>query len=182
MEDFIFELKIPKERIAVLIGKKGEIKKQIEESTKTALEIDSKEGDIFITGKDGLAIFSAKQIVRAIGRGFNPDIALLLLKQDYSFEMVDISEYAKSKNSIIRLKGRVIGKDGRSRKTIEKLTDCYISVYGKTISVIGIIEEAQNARKAISNLLKGSNHTNVFRWLENKKRQLRQRELEEKLN
>lgn len=178
MEEFIFELKIPKERIAVLIGKNGEIKKQIEEATNTKLEIDSKEGDIFITGKDGLDIFSAKQIVRSVGRGFNPEISLLLLKPDYSFELVDISEYAKSKNSVIRLKGRVIGKEGKSRKTVERLTECYISVYGKTIGIIGKVEYAQNARKAIVNLLKGSQHTNVFRWLENKKRQLRQMELE----
>ena len=178
MEDFIFELKIPKERIAILIGKNGEIKKQIEESTNTQLEIDSKEGDIFITGKDGLGIFSAKQIIRAIGRGFNPELALLLLKPDYSFELVDISEFAKSKNSIIRLKGRVIGKEGKSRKTIERLTECYISVYGKTIGIIGKIEYAQNAKKAVEILLKGGNHANIFRSLENKRRQLRQRELQ----
>ncbi len=179
MQDYIFELKIPKERIAVLIGKNGEIKKQIEEHTNTKLEIDSKEGDVFITGKDGLTIFTAKQIIRAVGRGFNPEIALLLLKPEYSFELVDIGEYAKSKNSVIRLKGRVIGKEGKSRKTIEKLTECYISVYGKTIGIIGKIEYSQNARKAIVSLLKGSNHANIFRQLENKRRQLRQKELEE---
>ena len=114
MEEFIFELKIPKERIAVLIGKNGEIKKQIEEATKTKLEIDSKEGDVFITGKDGLAIFSAKQIVRAVARGFNPEIAMLLLKHDYSLEIVEMNQFVKSKNSMIRLKGRVIGKEGKS--------------------------------------------------------------------
>ncbi len=180
MEEFIFELKIPKERIAVLIGKNGEIKKQIEEATKTKLEIDSKEGDVFITGKDGLAIFSAKQIVRAVARGFNPEIAMLLLKHDYSLEIVEMNQFVKSKNSMIRLKGRVIGKEGKSRKTIEHLTECYISVYGKTIGIIGRIEYAQNAKKAIESLLKGSNHANVFRSLERKRRQLRQRELEGK--
>ena len=30
MEEYIYELKIPKERVAVLIGKKGEIKKLAE--------------------------------------------------------------------------------------------------------------------------------------------------------
>lgn len=180
MEEFVYELKIPKERIAILIGRKGEIKKEIEQSTNTKIEVDSKEGDIFIIGKNGLDIFCAKQIIRAIGRGFNPEIALLLLKPDYSFEMLDIGSYAKTKNSIIRLKGRVIGKSGKSRRTIERLTECYISVYGKTIGIIGRVEQAQNARKAIDSLLKGSQHANAFRWLESKRRQLRLRELEEK--
>lgn len=176
----MIELKVPNERIAVLIGIKGKIKKEIEAATSTKMEIDSKEGDVFVTGKNGLDIFSAKQIIKAVARGFNPEIALLLIKPDYSFEAVDVSEFTKTRNAMIRLKGRVIGKEGKSRKTIERLTETYISVYGKQIGIIGTVENAQNARKAIENLLKGAQHSNVFRWLERKKRQIKQKELEEK--
>ena len=98
MESLRTELKIPRERIAVLIGKEGAIKREIEESTKTRLDIDSKEGDVFISGPDGLGIYTAKEIVTAIGRGFNPEIAMLLLKVDYSFENLNLQEYmGKSK-------------------------------------------------------------------------------------
>ena len=79
MDEFQYELKIPKERIAVLIGKEGKTKKDIEKATKTTLEIDSNECDIFIKGTDGLNIYTAKEIITAIGRGFNPETALLLL-------------------------------------------------------------------------------------------------------
>ena len=37
------ELKIPKERIAVLIGKDGEVKSRLEEKGKVKIDIDSKE-------------------------------------------------------------------------------------------------------------------------------------------
>ena len=170
---FRCELKIPKERVAVLIGKKGMVKKEIEENTKTKIKIDT-DCNIFITGEDGLALYIAKEVIRAIGRGFNPDIAFLLLKPDYAFELINLKDFAgKSKKALIRLKGRVIGKDGKSRKTIEELTQCYISVYGKTVGVIGASEQALMARKAIEALLRGSPHSSVYRWLERKRRKLR---------
>ena len=172
--EFIYELKIPKERIAVLIGKNGEVKKEIELSTKTKIQVDSTEGDVFISGKDGLGLYNAREVVQAIGRGFNPDIALLLLKSDYLFETINIKDYAgKSKETAIRLKGRVIGMEGKSRKLIEELSESYVSVYGKTISVIGTAESAAIARQAIESLLRGSTHANVYKWLEKKRRELK---------
>src|SRR3989338_2288700 len=106
MAEFQYELKIPRERIAVLIGKEGLIKKQIEEETKTEIKVDSKEGDIFIFGDDGLKLYNAKEVIKAIGRGFNPEIALLLMNTDYIFEVVNLNEFAtKSKETLMRLKG-----------------------------------------------------------------------------
>jgi ribosomal RNA assembly protein len=178
MEEFMYELRIPKERIAVLIGKNGEVKNDLEEHTKTKLKIDSKEGDVFISGEDALGLYTAREIVKAIGRGFNPEIAKLLLKQDFILEIVEIMEYTnKSKNTLLRLKGRVIGKEGKSRKIIEDLTESSISVYGKTISVIGPSESVNLARQAIISLLRGSTHANVYKWLEKKRRELKRREM-----
>ncbi len=175
--EFIYELKIPKERVAVLIGKGGKIKKEIESTTKTKIKVDSKEGDIFISGEDGIGLYNAREVIRAIGRGFNPDIALLLLKPDYAFEIVNIADYSKSKESMVRLKGRVIGREGKSRRLIEELTESYVSVYGKTICVVGTAESATAARHAVESLLKGSTHANVYRWLEKKRRDLKRAHL-----
>ena len=102
-QEYSYELKIPKDRIAVLIGKKGEIKKEIESSTKTKLDIDSKEGDVVISGKDALNLYNTKDIVKAIGRGFNPEIALLLLKPDYAFELIEIEDFIKTKNDLKKI-------------------------------------------------------------------------------
>jgi len=173
-ERYEYHLKIPKERIAVLIGKEGEVKKSIEEETKTELDIDSKEGEVAVSGTDGLDMLTAREIIRAISRGFNPDIAKLLLKPDYGLEIISTTDYAKTANDAIRLKGRVIGREGKSRKLIENHTECYISVYGKTLSIIGEIEKLAIARKAIELLLRGSQHSKVFQWLERQRRQMRQ--------
>jgi ribosomal RNA assembly protein len=171
--EYSYELKIPKERLAVLIGKEGKVKKSLEEATKCTISIDSKEGDIIIKGKDSLGLFTAREVIKAIARGFNPEIATLLLKPDYLFEMLHLHDYAgKSTGKMIRLKGRVIGQEGKSRKIIEELTETYISVYGKTISIIGQAENVSVARRAIESLLAGSTHATVYRWLEKKRREL----------
>lgn len=177
-EEFSYELKIPKERVAVLIGKEGEVKKALEDDTHTRIKIDSKEGDVFVYGKDALGLYSCREIIIAIGRGFNPDLAKLLLKNDYIFEMVNLNEYTgKSKNTMLRLKGRVIGKEGKSRRLIEELSEAHISVYGKTIAIIGTPEEASMAKKAVEALLGGSTHANVYKWLEKRRRELKKRRI-----
>lgn len=177
MDTFSYELKIPKDRVAVFIGKKGEIKKEIEEETKTKIRIDSKEGDVFIEGEDGLSLYTTREIIKAVGRGFNPEVALLLLKQDYCIEMIDINEFAKTKNSLLRIKGRIIGKEGKCRRTIEDLTETKVSVYGKTASIVGQAENVSIARRAIENLINGSSHANVYKFLENQRRSLKRKEI-----
>ncbi len=172
MAEYSYEFKIPLARVAVVIGTGGKAKKEIEEATGTKFQIDSAEGDVFITGEDALGLYTAREVITAIGRGFNPEIAKLLLKQDYTSEQIDISEYAKSKKHEIRVKGRVIGAEGKARKIIEELTDCHMSVYGKTITMIGEIEKAAVCRKAAEKLLSGSQHSAVYRWLEKQRREM----------
>lgn len=172
IEEFSYELKIPEERVAVLIGSKGETKAEIERLTQSKLEI-SKEGDVIITGEDALLLYTCQDIVRAVARGFNPKIALLLLKADYALEMIDMKDIAgKNKNILQRLKGRVIGKGGRAREEIERLTDTYMSVYGKTIGIIGEQQQVTVAREAVAMLLSGSMHKTVYQFLEKKKKEM----------
>ncbi|MBW2989921.1 KH domain-containing protein [Candidatus Woesearchaeota archaeon] len=174
MEEYLYELRIPKDRIAVLIGTEGKIKKEIEAETKTRIDIDSKEGDISISGEDALGLYSCREVIRAIGRGFNPETARLLLKADYCFELIDLKAYAgKSKDALLRIKGRIIGAEGKSRKLIEELTETYICVYGKTVGIIGLSDSASTAREAIEKLMKGSPHSTVYRFLERKRRAMK---------
>lgn len=171
--EYSYELKVPKARIAVLIGKNGEVKKSIEAETNTRIRIDSEEGDVFLKGSDAIGLYNANEVIKATARGFNPEIALLLLKGDYVFIIIDLGDYAKTKKSMLRLKGRVIGLDGKSRRLIEELSETHIVVYGKTASIIGHSENAAIARKAIESLLMGSRHSNVYRWLEKKRKDQR---------
>ena len=177
MTEYFYEIKIPKERIAVLIGKDGEIKKRIEEQTKTKINVNSLEGDISVAGEDAISLYNARELIKAIGRGFNPDIAQLLLKADYVFDIINLNDIIKTKNDLLRLKGRVIGKEGKCRRILEELTESYISVYGKTICLIGEAQNVSICRRAIESLLRGSPHGNVYKWLEKQRREMKKKEL-----
>jgi len=180
---YSYELKIPKERIAVLIGKEGVVKADIETSTHSKLNIDSEEGDVIISGTDTIGMFSARDVVRAIGRGVNPDIALRLLKPDYCVEIINLKEHLgdASIKKLMRLKGRIIGAEGKARRTIEELTESSICVYGKTITMIGEIQNVSVARRAVESLLAGSPHASVYSWLEKNKRTIKERKIQQSL-
>jgi ribosomal RNA assembly protein len=169
MDEFSYTLKIPKERIAVLIGTKGEVKRKLERATKTNLTIDSEEGEITLTGNDALSLYTTREIVRAIARGFSPETAFMLHKQDYGLEVIQLD--ARNKNDAQRLRGRIIGEGGKSRRVIEDLTGCYMSVYGKTVTLIGEFEGLRLARKAVEMLIQGAAHATVYKMLEKKRRQ-----------
>lgn len=176
---FEYQLKIPKERVPVLIGKSGETKQKLEAETGITLDIDSVEGIVTLQSTDSIMLFNTRQIIYAIGRGFNPDIALKLLKIDYELETINLKDVVgNSKKHLVRLRGRLIGKNGRSREIIEEATETEISIYGKTVAIIGPVERLAIARHAIEMIIQGNQHTTVYKWLERENRKVREMELD----
>lgn len=167
---FYGEIKIPKDRVAVLIGTKGITKRMIEKKTGTQLKI-SKEGEVLVGGEDNLHIYITTTIVRAIGRGFNPDIAVQLWKDDIALEIVDIRDFSgKSEKKLQRIKARLIGTKGKAWITLEKNTNTSIVVYGKTVAIIGKVEDVQMARRAVEKLMQGAPHSNVYNFIDTLKK------------
>jgi ribosomal RNA assembly protein len=159
-------VRIPYERIAVIIGKAGITKAEIEKKTSTKLDIDSESGEVEIKTKNpGEKYIKAMSIVKAIGRGFSPEHAYRLLEENCFLYVVELDELAKTEKQIVRKKGRVIGKHGRAREEIEEDTGALISVYGKTIAIIGNEDEIDKAKKSIDMLLEGAAHEKVFDFL-----------------
>jgi ribosomal RNA assembly protein len=175
-------MKIPMERVGVLLGKQGEVRKRIEENTKTQIEVDSKSGDITIhegEANDPLLILKCADIIKAIGRGFSPDKAFRLLNDDIYFELTDIRDYVgKNQKHIRRVRARVIGSKGRTRKLIEELTGTNVSVYGNTIGVIGEALELKIAVQALDMLLKGSEHAVVYKFLERSRSKIKMSDMD----
>ena len=170
-------LKVPKDRIGVLIGHNGETKKMIEELSHTTLEIDSDEGEVIIDeheAKDPLLSLKVEDVVRAIGRGFSPEYAMRLFKEEMDFFIFDIHEYVgKKETHIRRLKSRIIGRNGRTKRVIETLTGADVSIYGHTVSIIADFESIDIAKRAIDMLLSGSKHASVYRFVEREMKKLR---------
>ena len=115
--------------------------------------------------------FKAVEIVSAIGRGFSPENAMRLLSGENSLHIIDLREFAgKSPDQIERVKGRIIGEGGKARLNIENLTNALITVYGRTVAIIGEPNQLRLAVDAISSLSSGSMHGPVYTKLESARR------------
>lgn len=161
-------VRVPLERVAAVIGKKGETKKRLEEACHVTLEIDSQSGEITVKSnslEEGDP-FRAMNVVEAVGRGFSPQRALRLMDPETALEVMDLRDFGKSDNSLERIRGRIIGLNGKSRRVIEELTKCYVSVYGRTVAIIGEITEVKLAKEAITMLASGSRHRSVYNMLQ----------------
>ncbi|MDI6798729.1 MAG: KH domain-containing protein [Candidatus Aenigmarchaeota archaeon] len=162
----IDHIAIPEERMKILRKNKKFI-----EQLKSLSEVDVELNDeIYIEGEP-LKVLRVKEVLKAFGRGFDFDSALNLLDEDYYLEVIDVRDFAKkSRSRIVTLKGRVIGTKGKTKRLIEKYAEVKLSVYGKTISIIGKWDRVMVARQAIDKLLLGSLHSTVYRFLEKYKK------------
>lgn len=155
MKDIVL---VPKDRIGVV---NKEVREEIKEKlgvgcriTDNAVELDG----------EGLELMAAKNIIKAIGRGFSPARAYRLMEEDVQLEVMDLGGFGEGRMRTI--KSRIIGTSGKTRERIESATGAYVSVYGKTVSIIGNFEELKNAREAIDMLISGAMHKSVYRFLE----------------
>jgi len=172
---------IPLERMGVLIGREGATKSNIESAFKVQLLVQSQSGVVEIVplvgSEDPTTILRARDVVLAIARGFAPDRALKLIDDDIVLDIIDLREtFGKNDRDIARLKGRVIGREGKIRRLIEEMTDAKVSVYGHTIAILGEYETVTAAREAIELLLKGKQHSTVYKLLRKIKSESKKRE------
>ena len=165
MPSELFEsVKIPKERIGVLIGSRGKAKRKLEKLTETVVEVNSSQGVVDIEGKGNSANFhDAINVVKAIGRGFSPENAFGLLGEEMLLDIIKIQDIVGGGEKTLHTKkARVIGTKGLAREQIEKATGAKISIFGKTVSIIGNHEEVELAREAVEMLLMGAKHEKVL--------------------
>ena len=165
--------KLPLDRIGVLIGEHGRVKEEVMGRTNTRITVDSTTGTVIIEpaspNTTALQLMKARDIVRAIAYGFSPERAMRLLDEDQVLIVLDLRQYVGDKpNHLQRVKGRIIGEEGKARRNIEEVTGTYISIYRDYIAIIGDYESANIAKEAIEMLIQGRQHSTVYRFLERK--------------
>ncbi|WP_135536688.1 MULTISPECIES: pre-rRNA-processing protein PNO1 [Halostella] len=173
-------VKIPQDRIGVLIGEGGETMREIENRAEVRLDIDSENGSVSIdkTG-DPISGLKGPDIVRAIGRGFKPEEALTLLDDEMMmFDLIDINSAARNKTDLKRKKGRLIGENGRTRELMEELTGASVVIYGSTLGAIGTPQQVEIVREAAEMILEGAPHGSVYSFLERKHNELKRQGME----
>ena len=150
---------VPKDRIGVIKSKDtiDRFEKKLD------IKISLVDNMVEIEAEDGLSLYQGKTIIKAIARGFAPVKAERLLEEEVQLEVLDLGHFTENKLKVI--KARIIGKEGSMREEIEMGSGTYVSVYGKTVSLIGTYEQIKIAKDAINMIIDGAMLPTVKRFL-----------------
>lgn len=176
----MFYIRVPTERVGVLIGPGGETKARLQELTGVILQIDSETGEVTIDesrAKDPSDVLKVRDVVSAIGRGFSEERAFRLLQEDVYLEVLNVKDFAHSRNRIGEIKARLIGTRGKTRRIVEELAEVEMSVYGHTVALIGEVFHLAIGKEAVEMIMRGSEHHTVYSYLERKRESIKAYEM-----
>ncbi|RLG81975.1 MAG: RNA-processing protein [Thermoprotei archaeon] len=175
-------LRVPLDRVGVLIGGRGAVLRELEGRTGVKVVIDSEDGSIVIEPPTPTTpvynLLKAREFIRAIAVGFPPEKAWRLLEEDQVLIVINLKDVVGSSiNHLTRIKGRIIGEGGKVRRNLEEMTGTYITVYNDLVSIIGDYESAQVAREAIEMIIRGRQHSTIYRYVDRAMREIKRRRI-----
>jgi ribosomal RNA assembly protein len=128
------------------------------------IKIENRGKEIFIEG-EGEDEYIGEKVIDALELGFPFSVALLIKEEDLEFETLNIKDFTKA-HDLKRIRARIIGKKGKTLKTLTILTKCYLELKDNWIGIIGELEYMKNAQDAIIAIIQGSKQSNVYAYLE----------------
>src|SRR3989344_8473704 len=109
--------------------------------------------------------YEAQRVFDAINLGFSVEKALKVLDEETDFIKINIKDYSNTKNLAV-VRSRLIGTNGKTKKTIEEITKCDIVIHENQVGIIGPAEIAESALVAVTNIIKGTKQANAYKYLE----------------
>ena len=151
----------------IYIEKIRDLKKNLEEiETKLKVKLIFNGRLVTIDG-DSLDEYEASIVLDAIGFGFSAKRALTLKDPELIFRKLNIKAFTRRKN-LREVRARVIGEKGRTKRTIEEISNSNIILNENQnqVGIIGSAESIETATQALTNLIRGTKQANIYRFLE----------------
>ncbi len=150
--------KIYSEKLPRILKNKKKIEAELN------VKITNRGKEITIQGKPEDE-YIAEKVIDALNFGFPFSDALMIKKEDFLFEIINIKEHTKRKD-LERIRARIIGTKGKTLKTLCQLTKCFFELKDNEVGIIGPPEYIQNAQNSIISIIKGTKQANVYSFLE----------------
>ncbi len=132
--------------------------------SKLKVKITNKGQEVSIDGKPEDE-YTAEKVIDALNFGFPFSDALLIKDEDYMLEIINIKDHTRRKD-LASVRARIIGKGGKTLKTLCKLTRCCFEIKDNEVGIIGSPEHIKNAQEAVTSIIRGSKQSNIYKFLE----------------
>jgi len=109
--------------------------------------------------------YIAEKVIDALNFGFSFSVAISIKEENLEFEILNIKNYTTRKD-LERVRARIIGKGGKTLKTLNQLTKCNFEIKDNQIGIIGLPEYIENAQESVISIIQGSKQSNVYSHLE----------------
>lgn len=157
-------VQLPDERWSVLSD--AETIEQIERRTGAEISLDDELKIARVRHDNSIDELTATDVIEAAACGFQPHVALRLLKPGTDFVEIDIKSHTRNKKALHRQKGRLIGKNGRTKQLIQELAGVQMTIQQRRVFLLGDMAGVTTAREAIERLISGAPHSSVYAFLE----------------
>lgn len=137
-------------------------KKKLEKILNVIITVNNEEISVEGNSEDE---YIAEKVIEALDFGFPFSVALLIKNQDLMLETINIKDYTKRKD-LEKVRGRLIGKKGKTLRALSELTKCFFEIKGNFIGIIGEPEYIRNANEAVASIAHGAKQANVYNFLE----------------
>ena len=128
------------------------------------VKITNRGKEVSITGEPAEE-YIAEKVIDALNFGFPFSTAILIRKEDFIFEILNIKDHTKRKD-LERIRARIIGTKGKTLQTLHQLTKCHFELKDNYVGIIGYPEYLENAQEAVISIIRGAKQSNVYSQLE----------------